>query len=83
MKIRKSISNEEENEELTNDEIDDFIDDQEQPEENLSFYWDLCNRDNYYKFPNQTRDPRDAIFEDDEMYFGVSWLSTRNVCSSG
>ena len=23
---------------ITNDEIDDFIDDQEQPEENLSFY---------------------------------------------
>ena len=41
--------------------------------EDVSFYWTLDpeNIDHYNKFPNQTRNPRDAVYEDDEMFFGT------------
>ena len=41
--------------------------------EDVSFYRTLDpeNIDHYNKFPNQTRNPRDAVYEDDEMFFGT------------
>ena len=59
-------------EEMTNDEMENFIDDREQLREDVSFYrkLDPDNLDDYHKFLNQTRDPRVAIYEDNEMYFG-------------
>ena len=51
----------------------DFIGDTEQPMEDVSFYktFDPENIDQYNKFPNQTRNPKDAVYEDDEMFFGT------------
>ena len=48
-----------EDEEMTSDEMENFIDDSEQPREDVSFYrkLDPDNLDDCYKFPNQTRDP--------------------------
>ena len=53
--------------------MDDFIDDSEQPMEDVSFYrkLDPGNIDNYIKFLNQTRNPRVAVYEVDEMFFGT------------
>ena len=51
----------------------DFFDDSEQPEEDISFYRDPANFVHYYRFPNQTRDPREATYEDDEKYFGKGY----------
>ena len=58
--------------------MDDFIDDSEQPMEDVSFYrkWDPGNIDDYIKFPNQTRDPGVAVYEDDEMFFGSEGMQT-------
>ena len=58
---------------MANDVIDNFIDDTEQPREDISFYRKLVpdNLDHYYKFPNQTSGPRVAAYEEDEMYFGT------------
>ena len=65
------------NEEMTNDEMDDFIDDSDQQREGVSFYRQLeypnrtrdhQNLNDYSKFLNQTRDPRVAIYEDDEPF---------------
>ena len=60
------------NEEMTNDEMKYFIDDSKQSSEGVSFYrdFDPDNLHHYHKFPNQTRDPRAAIFDNDEMYLG-------------
>ena len=57
---------------ITNDEMENFIDDSEQPREGVSFYrkFDPDNLNHYRKFPNQTRDPRTAVYGDDEMYLG-------------
>ena len=59
-------------EEKITDELYDFIDNSEQPGEDVSFYRQLdpLNTDHYPKFPNQTRNPLDAIFEDDSPYYG-------------
>ena len=53
--------------------MDDFINDSQQPMEDVSFYrkLDPGNIDDYIKFPNQTRDPRVAVYEDDKMFFGT------------
>ena len=53
--------------------MNDFIDDSEQSSEGVSLYRKLDpeNINDYYKFPNQTRDPRVAVYEDDEMLFGT------------
>ena len=66
------ISNEvdDDDEELTNNEMEDFIDNSKEPEEDISFYQNLNNRDQYYNFPNQTENLRNAIAEDYEMYLG-------------
>ena len=58
-------------EEIEND-ADDFINDEEISEEGVSFYRerDTLDLNNYYKFNNQTRDPRKAIFEDCGIFFG-------------
>ena len=52
---------------------ENFIDHSEQPMEDVSFYRKLDpeNIDHYNKFPNQTRDPRVALYEDYEMFFGT------------
>ena len=57
-------------EEIEND-ADDFINDEEISEEGVSFYRerDTLDLNNYYKFNNQTRDPRKAIFEDCGIFF--------------
>ena len=75
--IDESQQNEQHNfsddDEKTNDEMDGFIDDSEQPMEDVSFYrkLDPGNIDNYIKFPNQTRNPRVAVYEVNEMFFGT------------
>ena len=54
--------------------LNNFIDDSEQPKEDeLNFYrkFDPEDRSQYSKFPNQTTDPRVAVYEDDEMFFGT------------
>ena len=55
--------------ERTNDEAD-FIDDREQPKEDVSFFRKLDpeNIEYYNKFPNQTRDPRTAVYQAYEMF---------------
>ena len=54
------------------DEINNFIDDSGQPREDVSFYrkFEPNNLNHYYKFPNQTIDPRTATYKIDELYFG-------------
>ena len=66
------ISNEvdDDDEEVPNDEMEHFIDNSQGPEEDISFYQNLNNQDQYYNFPNQTQNVRDAIAEDCEMHFG-------------
>ena len=49
------------------DEVD-FIDEKEY-EEHVSFCRNVYNIDEYNKFPNQTIDPRSAVYEDDKMFF--------------
>ena len=59
-------------EEMTNDEINNFIDDSEQPREDVSFYRKI-DRDNlihYQKFPNLTIDRRIATYKNNQSYFG-------------
>ena len=58
--------------EKSNDE-DDFIDNSKQPMEDIIFYKKLDpeNIEHYNKFPNQTRDPWVAVYEDEEMFFGT------------
>ena len=43
-----------------------------QPDEDVSFYRQLdpLNVNEYPKFPGQTRNPLDAIFEDDTHHYG-------------
>ena len=57
--------------EITNDEIEDFVDDSEQQREGVRFYrkLDAENVEHYYKFPNQTRNPKEAVYEYDELFF--------------
>ena len=64
-------------EEMTNDEMDDFIDDSDEQREGVSFYRQLessnqsrdpQNLNDYPKFLNQTRDPRVAIYKGDEPF---------------
>ena len=58
-------------EEKITDGLNDFIDNSERPGEDVSFYRQLdpLNIDHYPKFPNQTRNGLDAIFEDDTPYY--------------
>ena len=65
------FSDDEEEEKIT-DELDDFIDNRPQPDENISFYRQLDpeNINNYPKFNSTTRNPVDAIYEDDVPFYG-------------
>ena len=58
--------------EMTNDEIENFIDDSGQPRESVSFCrkFDPDNLNHYHKFLNQSIDPRIATYGNDELYFG-------------
>ena len=60
------FSDDDEDEKIT-DELDKFIDDSTQPQENVSFYRQLDpnNVENYPKFHGQTHNPIEAIYEDD------------------
>ena len=66
------FSDDEEEEKIT-DELDDFIDNSEQPWEDVRFYrqLELLNINDYPKFLNQTRTLLDASFEDDTLYYGT------------
>ena len=66
------VFSDEEEEKITDELDNDFIDKSEQPEYDVSFYRQLdpLNIDHYPKVPNQTRNPLDAIFEDDTSYYG-------------
>ena len=61
--------------EITNDEID-FVDDSEQQREGVRFYRKLDpeNVEHYYKFPNQTRNPKEAVYKYDELFFGTEGM---------
>ena len=61
-----------EEDEKTTDELDDFIDDSTQPQEDVSFYRQLDpnNIEDYPKFHGQTRDPIEAIYVDDTPFYG-------------
>ena len=52
--------------------MEDFIDDTDQPREDVSFHrqFNPDNLEHCYKFPNQIRDPRQAAYEDDKPHFG-------------
>ena len=58
--------------EITNDEMEDFIDDGDQQQDDVSIYRQLGpeNIEHYHKFPNHTTNPKEAIYEDDEPYCG-------------
>ena len=59
-------------EEMTNDEINNFIDDSMQSREDVSFYrkFDHDNLNHYHKFPNQTLNPRIATYKKNKLYSG-------------
>ena len=58
-------------EEMTNDEINNFIDDSEHPRKDVSFYRkiDPDNLIHYQKFPNLTIDRRIATYKNNQSYF--------------
>ena len=60
-----------ESEKIT-DELDNFINGDPIDKEDVSFYRErnLLNINNYPKFNGQVRNPLQAIFSDDESYFG-------------
>ena len=66
--------------EITNDEMEDFIDDGDQQQDDVSFYRQLDpeNIEHYHKFPNQTTNPKEAIYEDDEPYCGSEETDSLN-----
>ena len=57
---------------ITNDEMEDFIDDVNQQEDGISFHRQLDpeNVEHYHKFSSQTKNPKEAVYEDDEPYYG-------------
>ena len=65
------FSDDEEDEKIT-DELDDFIDDSTQSQEDVRSYRqrDPNNIENYPKFHGQTRNPIEAVYEDDEPFYG-------------
>ena len=54
------------------DELDNFIDNGPQPDEDVSFYRQLdpTNLDNYLKFNGQTRNRIKEIYEDNAPFYG-------------
>ena len=59
-------------EEKITDELDDFIGNGPQPDEDISFYRQLdhANLDDYPKFHGQTRNPIKVIHENDNPFYG-------------
>lgn len=59
-------------EEKITDELDNVIDDTLVFEEDVSFYreMDPSNVNNYPRFNEQTRNPLEAVYSDNESYFG-------------
>ena len=66
-----NFSNNDDDEKTEQDE--DFIDDTEPLMKAVSFYrtFDPENINQYNKLPNQTRNPKDGVYEDSEMFFGT------------
>ena len=66
------VSSEDEKKDKITDELDDFIDNSCQPDEDVRFYRQLdpLNVNDYPKFLDTARNPLDAIFEDDTSYYG-------------
>ena len=54
------------------DKMDNFIDDTDQQGKGVSFcrQLDLENIEDYPKFTNSTKKPKEAVYEDEEPYFG-------------
>ena len=54
------------------EKMDNFIDDTDQQGEGVSFYRQLDpeNFEDYPKFPNSTKNPKVAVYEDEKPYFG-------------
>ena len=57
--------------EIINNEMEDFIDDTDQQREDINLYRQLDpeNIKHYPQFFNQTRNPKEVIYEDDQPYF--------------
>ena len=57
---------------IINDEMEDFIDDVNQQEDGISFYRQLDpeNVEHYHKFSSRTKNPKEVVYEDDEPYYG-------------
>ena len=66
------VFSDDEEDEILTDELDDFIDNSDQPQEDVSFdrQLDILNINDYPKFPNQATNPIDAIFEVNLPYYG-------------
>ena len=56
-----------EEDEINNDQMKDFIDDTSQQRVGISFYRRLKPEE----FHNWSRNPEDTVFEDDDPFFGV------------
>ena len=71
-KISQPLLFSDDEDEITNAEIEDFIADEDQQEDDVTFNRQLGpeNIEDYYKFPNQTRNPKEAVYENDSQYFG-------------
>ena len=52
--------------------MDNFIDDTDQQGEDVNFYKELDpeNIQDYPKFLNNTKNPKEAVYKDEEPYFG-------------
>ena len=69
---RPLVFSDDKKDQKTTDELEDFIDDSTQPQEDGSFYRQLDpnNIENYPKFHGQTRNPIEEIYDDDEPFYG-------------
>ena len=69
---RPLVFSDDEEDEKTTDELEDFIDDSTQPQEDVSFCRqpDPNNTENYPKFHSQTRNLIETTYEDDEPFYG-------------
>ena len=67
---RPLVFSDNEEEKITN-ELDDFIDNGPQPDEDVRFYRQLdpTNLQNYLKFYGQTQNPIKTIYEDDTPFY--------------
>ena len=72
MEDRPLVFSDDEEEKKMTDELDNFLDNGSQPEEDVNFYRQLdpANIDDYSKFNGQTCNPIEAIYEDDTPFYG-------------